>query len=263
MGFPLEGRVAVVTGASRGIGRGCALALAAAGAAVAVNYHVDEQSAHQVTSQIIQAGGRASTIQADVTDRAAVVRLYDQAERDLGPVDIVVANAGASVRRPFLDTTASDLQRTLDVLVFGAFHTLQEGAARLVRSRRAGRMDVIGSIHAWVPFPNAITYNIAKAALHHMARSVAAELLPHRIRVNVVVPGLTDTPGERNFRSEQQLQDAGQQLLLGRLGTAEEVGRLVAFVLSPANDHMTGAVLTADGGIGVHLDLGLRSQPGG
>lgn len=263
MGTDLDGKVALVTGASRGIGRGCALALAREGAAVAVNYRSDEQAAREVVARIGQAGGRAYAIQADITDRTAVVRLYDQAEDELGPVDIVVANAGASVRRPFLETTPDDLRRTLDVLVFGAFHTLQEGAARLVRGRRAGRMVVIGSIHAWVPFSNAMTYNTAKAALHHMARSMAAELLSYDIHVNVAVPGLTDTPGERNFRSEAQLQEAAQRLPMGRMGTPDEVGRLVAFLVSPANDYMTGSVVTADGGIGVNLDLGLRSQPGG
>ena len=263
MGRPLEGRVALVTGGSRGIGRGCALALAAAGAAVAVNYRADEQSALEVTTRIAQAGGKAVAMQADVTDRAAVARLYDHAERELGPVDIVVANAGSSVRRPFLETTADDFRRTLDILVFGTFHTLQEGAARLIRAERTGRMVVIGSIHAWVPFPNAITYNTAKAALHHMARSMAAELLPYHIHVNVLVPGLTDTPGERNFRTDAQLQEVARQLPMGRMGTPEEVGRLVAILVSDDNDYMTGSVVTADGGLSVNLNLGLRSQPGG
>ena len=259
----LEGRVALVTGGSRGIGRGCALALARAGAAVAVGYLQDGASAGGVVRQIEAGGGRALAARADVTDREAVRGLYAAAEERLGLVDVVVANAGSSVRRSLLETGEADLRRTLDVVVLGAFHTLQEGAARLVRAGRPGRMVAIGSVHAWVPFPNALSYNAAKAALHQMVVSMAGELLPYGIQVNVVVPGLTDTPGERAFRSEAQLREAARSLPMGRMGTAEEVGNLVAFLLSPLNSYMAGSVVTADGGIGVNLNLGLRSQPGG
>jgi glucose 1-dehydrogenase len=259
----LDGQTALVTGGSRGIGRGCVLALAAAGAAVAVNYHRDRGSAEEVVRQVRAAGGRAMAIQADVADRAAVAAMYDSAERDLGTVSLVISNAGSSVRRSVLDTSEQDLRITLDVQLIGAFHTLQEGARRLVAAGRAGRMIVIGSVHAWMPFPNALSYNIAKAGLHHMAVSMAAELLPYHIHVNVVVPGLTDTPGERAFRSEAELQEAAGALPVRRMGTPEEVGGLVAFLLSPANDYMTGSVVTADGGVSVTLAAGLRSQPGG
>jgi glucose 1-dehydrogenase len=260
----LAGQVALVTGAAKGIGRGCALALAEAGASVVVGYRADEMAARQVAAEITTAGGQAIVIQADVTDRAAIVELYDRAEHALGPVSIVVASAGASIRRSLFETTEADLRSTLDLLVLGAFHTLQEGAARLVHRALPGRLVAIGSIHAWVPFPNALSYNVGKAALHHLVATMAAELLPYRILANVVVPGLTDTPGERNFRTEAELQEAALNLPLRRMGSSREVGQLVAFIVSPQNDYMTGSVITADGGLMVSLSPGgLTSQPGG
>ena len=258
----LAGSVALVTGAGQGIGRGCALALAEAGAAVAVN-DIDSGLAGSVVREVEALGARGMAVPADVTDRSQMNGVFDSIERKLGAADIIISNAGWSIRRPLLETTDDHLRQTLDVIVFGTFHTFQEAARRLIAAGRGGSMVTIGSVHVQIPFRNSVTYNTAKAALHNMARSFAAELVEHGIRVNVIVPGLTDTPGERRFRTDEELAAAASSLPMGRMASPEEVGRFVRFMVSPESAYMTGSIVTVDGGIGVSLSAGLRSQPGG
>lgn len=256
------GKVALVTGAGAGIGRGCAHALGAAGAAVVVN-DIDAAAAERVTSEIRDLGGTAIAVQADTTELAQVRQIYDAAEAALGTVRVVVSCVGTSIRRPWLEVTPDQLRQTIDLIVFSAFHTLQEGARRMLAASQGGRMVTIGSVHADIPFRDSITYNVAKAALRSLTRSFAAELVAHGILVNEVVPGLTDTPGERKYRTEQELQQAGRSLPMGRMATPEEIGRLVRFVVSDANPYMTGSVIPADGGLGVTLTAGLKPPTGG
>ncbi len=258
----LEGKIALVTGAGAGIGRGCALALADAGASVIVN-DIDSAASEAVVRKCEERGSRALAVCADMTDSREVVRVYDVAERQWGPVQIVVSCVGTSVRRPLLETTAEQLHRTVELIVYSAFHTLQEGARRMIAAAQPGRMVTIGSLHADVPFRDSITYNIAKAGLRSLTRSFAAELVTHGILVNEVVPGLTDTPGERKYRTEEELAKVGRSLPLGRMASPDEIGRLVRFIVSDENPYMTGSIITADGGLGVTLTGGLKPPTGG
>lgn len=244
----LSGRVAVVTGASRGIGRGCALALARHGARVVVNYHTHADEAQEVVEAIGAMGGEAIAYGASVADRPAVDAMFARALDDFGQVDIVVANAALSIRGPFLELSVEDVARTWDVSLWGVFHTCQAGARAMVPRGRGGKIVVISSVMAFMPFGHSVPYNAAKAAINQMAYTIAAELAPHRINVNVVEPGWTDTPGERRFTDDETLYAAGRQLPWGRLGTIEDIGHAVAFLASDAADYITGANLRVDGG---------------
>jgi glucose 1-dehydrogenase len=244
----LKGRVAVVTGASRGIGRGCALALAGAGARVVVNYRTHAEEAQEVVAAIEALGSEAIAHGASVADRAAVDEMFARALEYFGQVDIVVANAALSIRGSFLELSVEDVARTWDVSLWGVFHTCQAGARLMVPRGHGGKIVVISSVMAFMPFGHSVPYNAAKAGIEQMAYTIAAELTPYRINVNVVEPGWTDTPGERRFTDDETLYAAGRQLPWGRLGTIEDVGAAVAFLASDAADYITGANLRVDGG---------------
>lgn len=244
----MSGRVAVVTGASRGIGRGCALALARQGARVVVNYNTHADEAAEVVAAIEALGGEAIPHGASVADRPAVDGMFQRALDAFGRVDIVVANAALSVRGPFLELSVEDVARTWDVSLWGVFHTCQAGARAMVAHGQGGKIVVISSVMASMPYAHSVPYNTAKAGINHMAATIATELAPHRINVNVIEPGWTDTPGERRFTDEETLYAAGRQLPWGRLGTIEDVGEACAFLSSDAADYITGANLRVDGG---------------
>jgi glucose 1-dehydrogenase len=140
-------------------------------------------------------------------------------------------------------------RKTIEVSLFGAYYTLRAAANVMMKQNQGGSIVIVSSPHAVIPFPNAMSYNIAKAGLDSMARSAAMELLPYKIRVNGFHPGWTDTPGERKFFSEETIKVAGQAMPWGRLGTSEEMARGIYFLLDPANDYMTGIILTMDGGL--------------
>ncbi len=250
----LQDQIALVTGASRGIGRAIALALAEAGAHVAINYRSHDGEAEEVAAAIRQAGGSASLHRADVADQSAVDALVERIVAERGRLDIAVTNACFSDREPFYDADMDGFHRTLDVTMWGAFYTLRAASRAMIARRRAGderggSIVVISSPHAYVPVPRAMAYNMSKAALDQMARTAAIELAEFRIRVNLIHPGWIDTPGERKYASEEQIQRSGEKLPWGRLGQPEEIARGVVFVCDPRSDYMTGSSLLIDGGI--------------
>ncbi len=245
----LTGKVALITGASRGIGRGCAEQMARCGADVAINYRSHGDEADEVADVVRSLGHRASTFGADVSDRAAVDAMVEGATKELGRVDIVVANAYYSRRQPFLDLDVDDVRRTLDVTLIGAFHVAQAGARQMVQQGEGGSILFISSVLSFLPMPTSMPYNAAKAGMNQMAMTIAVEMAEHRIRVNVIQPGWTDTPGERQFSSEEQLREGAKRLPWKRLGTPEDLGKAAAFLASDDADYITGATLKVDGGM--------------
>ncbi|HEY3109345.1 MAG TPA: SDR family NAD(P)-dependent oxidoreductase [Chloroflexota bacterium] len=243
----LDGKVALVSGASRGIGRACAVALAEDGADVLVNYLSHTEDAAETVGRIEALGRRAIAYRADVSDRAQVDAMVAAALERLGRLDAVVANAYRSVRQPFLEVTPEGLAATLSVTLFGAFHVCQAGARAMVERGVEGSVTIVGSIHGEVAFAGATSYNLAKFGLTGMALTAANELARHRVRVNVINPGWIDTPGERNFASEEELRAAAQALPWRRLGRPSEIGRVAAFLASDDASFISGAVLRADG----------------
>jgi glucose 1-dehydrogenase len=244
----LAGKSAIVTGGSRGIGRSTALALAQAGADVAVNYYSNRAEAEGLAEAVRKLGRKALVLQGDVSDQAAVERMVQMTVAEFGRLDIAVSNAVYSDREPFYTAKMEGFRRTIDVTMWGAFYLLRAAAQQMIAQGEGGSIVMISSPHAWIPCPNAMAYNMAKAATDHMARTAATELYDHRIRVNIVHPGWIDTPGERKFAEEEQIKAAAKKLPWGRMGTPEEIGRGVVFLCDPASDYLTGSALLIDGG---------------
>jgi len=252
----LEGRVALITGAARGIGSGIALCMAREGADVAVLDRANEAAAAQVVQQIQSMGRRAIFIKTDVTDRVALAEAFAKVVHDFGRVDIAVANAGLSVRQSVVDLKWEDVERTLGVTQFGVFHTCQMAAQQMLKqgprnddTHNGGKIIVTSSIHEEWPVPGSAAYNMAKAAVNHLVRTMAVELAAHRINVNVINPGWIDTPGERAFFSEEEIQEGGRKLPWGRIGTIEDIGKAAVFLASDDADYITGTMLRVDGGM--------------
>lgn len=254
-----EGKVALITGASLGIGRGIALSLAQEGANVIVNYRSHQTEAEEVAAEIEQMGGKALIWQADVSDRDAVKQMVAGAVEHFGKLDVAVANAAISIREPVVDATWENVERTIQVSQFGVFHTCQLAAQQMtkqpINGRSRGKIVVISSIHEEMAPVASGAYNMAKAAINHLARTMAAELASAKINVNVVNPGWIDTPGERRFYSESEIAEAGKRIPWGRIGVPEDIGKAVAYLASDDADYVTGTVLRVDGGFIVGLSL--------
>jgi glucose 1-dehydrogenase len=246
---PLAGKAALVTGASAGIGRATALALARAGADVAVNYLTYPEAAAEVAAQVQALGRRVLLLPADVADQQAVEDMVARTAATFGRLDIYVSNAAHSDEALFYEADLAGFRRTVDVTMWGAFYGLRGAANQMIRQRQGGNVVVISSPHAVCAIPTSMAYNMAKAAIDQMARTAALELAPHRIRVNIVYPGWTDTPGERKYFTEETLRRAGAALPWGRLARAEEIARGVLFLADPASEYVTGTTLCIDGGI--------------
>jgi glucose 1-dehydrogenase len=244
----LNGKIALVTGASRGIGRAAAIALAKAGADVAINYRSHADEAETAAQDVRATGRRALLVEADAGDRPAVERMVDQTITHFGRLDIAVTNAVYSDRDIFYQADIEGFERTVQVTMWGAFYTLRAATRQMIEQGDGGSIVVVSSPHAFIPVPRSMAYNMSKAAIDQMARTAAIELVEHRIRVNIIHPGWIDTPGERKFATEEQIQRGGEKLPWNRLGRPEEIGRGVVFLCDPASDYITGSALGIDGG---------------
>jgi len=248
-GVDLRGRVAVVTGASLGIGRATAIALGKAGASVVVNYRSSADKAQEVVQLIEEAGSKAIAAAGDVSDLAAVEALVGLAVRKFGKLDIAVSNAAYSDREVFYEADMAGFRRTVDVTMWGAFHLMRAATQQMIKQGQGGAIALVSSPHAFIPAPRAMAYNMSKAAIEHAARTAAIEVAQFKIRINIVQPGWTDTPGELKFATRETLDTAGAKIPLGRLGTAEEMADGILFLCDPKHSYMTGAALLIDGGI--------------
>ncbi len=246
MELKLSGKTALVTGSSRGIGRAIAVEFAREGANLAINYARHRDEAESVANEIRALGRQATTHQADVGRREQVESMFAAATTSQR-LDIVVANAAFSIRKPLLDLTVEDVEKTWAVSLWGVFHACQL-AARHMAANGGGNIIIISSVHAFRPYPRASPYNGAKAAINQMAATWALELADKGIRVNVIEPGWTDTPGERQFYNEEALAAGGAKLPLGRLAAPEEVARAAVFLASNDSSYVLGSVLRVDGG---------------
>ena len=245
----LSGKRAIVSGASLGIGRAVAIELARSGAEVVINYRSHEQDALQAVAECEEAGGKAHAVKADFGEEQQIQSLVEQSIQLMGGIDIVVSNAVYSDRHLFLDSDLNEFRKTIDVSMWGAFHFVRSACRQMVEQNQGGNVVVISSPHAHMAIPGAMAYNMAKAANDQMAKTAACELAQHRIRVNIIHPGWTDTPGERKFFSEETLKAEGAKLPWGRLGKPEEIGRGVCFLCDAGSEYITGSTLTIDGGI--------------
>jgi glucose 1-dehydrogenase len=241
-----SGKVSIVTGASRGIGRAIALEMAKAGAEVAINCLSEDDDSHETEKMLRATGRQVLVCYGDVSDYQAVESHVSAVVESFGHVDIAVANAAYSVREPFCDADLKAFRRTMDVTMWGAFNLFRTAANQMIRQATGGALLAVSSPHAFIPVRGSMAYNMAKAAVDQMARTAAVELAEHRIRVNILHPGWTDTPGERRFNSDEQIAIASQHLLWKRLASAEEIARAAVFLCDPTNDYISGSSLIVD-----------------
>lgn len=247
--FPLRDRVALITGSSQGIGRATAIAFGRAGAKVIVNYRSNPELADEVVAAIREVGSDAIAVRCDVSDQAAVEAMVAEGVAKFGRLDICVTNAVYSDREVFYLADMAGFKRTIDVTMWGAFYAMRASAQQMIKQGQGGSVVIVSSPHAFIPAPRAMAYNMSKAALEHMARTAAIEVAEFKIRVNVIQPGWTDTPGELKFASRDTLDTAGAKIPLGRLGTSDEMAESILFLVDPRNEYITGAQLLVDGGI--------------
>jgi glucose 1-dehydrogenase len=216
---------------------------------VAINFRSHPEEAEEVAREIRAAGAKALLVQADVADQKAVEQMVARAASEFGSLDFFVSNAAYSDRELMLNPNMEGFHRTIDVSMWGAFYGVRASAQQMVKQGRGGSIVVVSSPHAVIAIPTAMAYNMAKAAIDHMARTAAIELVGHRIRVNIVHPGWIDTPGERKFFTDEQMEIGGKNLPWKRLGRPEEIAKAVNYVLSDDAEYMTGATLSIDGGV--------------
>jgi 3-oxoacyl-[acyl-carrier protein] reductase len=244
----LDGQTALVTGGSRGIGRAIALEMAREGADVAVNYRRDAEAAERTAREIRALGRRALTVQADVSDAAAVERMVAGVLGELGRLDIVVANSGVASRpAPVADLPLEEWHRVLDVDLNGAFYTCRATAAKLA-AQRSGSVILVSSVGADLCAPFGAPYYVSKAGVNALTKVLAKELAPAGVRVNCIAPGfvLSDM-GERMKKA------LGEEMLLsgiplGRGGRPEEIGKLAVYLASADAAWITGKIYRIDGG---------------
>jgi 3-oxoacyl-[acyl-carrier protein] reductase len=239
-------RVALVTGSSRGIGRGIALQLAQDGWAVAINYLQQKEKAEALVEQLRSEGCEAIAVQADVANRQAVRNMVAAVETALGPVELLVNNAGVAGQCLFQDVTDEMWDRYMGVNLGGARNTIQAVLPHMLHEKRGCILN-ISSMWGLRGASCEVTYSCTKAALIALTRSLAMELAPSHIRVNCIAPGVIHTDMVQVLGTEV-LADLAQQTPLGRLGTPEDIAHAAAFLASEKASFITGQVLTIDGG---------------
>ncbi|HET6372323.1 MAG TPA: 3-oxoacyl-ACP reductase FabG [Candidatus Polarisedimenticolia bacterium] len=242
----MKGRVTLITGASRGIGRAIAMRLAAQGGDLALLAR-DEASLSTVAAAAREQGVNAAVYPADMADASAVEAAVGKAAADLGGVHHVVANAGITVDQLVMRLKREDWERVLSVNLSGAFHLVHAALPAMLRARY-GRIVFISSIAGLMGNPGQAAYSASKAGLIGLAKSVAKEVGSRGITVNVVAPGLIETDMARAL-PEQRREEMISHVPLGRLGTAEEVAGTVSFLLGEDAAYVTGAVLNVSGGL--------------
>jgi glucose 1-dehydrogenase/3-oxoacyl-[acyl-carrier protein] reductase len=245
----LKDKVALVTGAGRGIGRGIAEVFADEGAHVAVNYIENPDEAERVAEWVRSKGRRATTAKADVANRAEVEAMFAKVWKELGPIDVLVNNAGIETIVPFLDLTDEQWTRLTDTNLRGNWLCSQVYCRRVVSEKLKGNVVNIGSIQAAKVLPGRTHYAPTKLGLEALTRNMSAEMTPLGIRVNCVHPGLIDTPmTEWVMKSPDILPIILNQISLGRPGQPREIGRVVAFLASDDASYLTGQSIHVEGG---------------
>lgn len=252
----LDGKIALVTGSAQGIGFGCAVALAEAGADIVLNDKPGGTCLSEAAARIEDLGRKCWPIEANVFAPEGGQSLVDRAVAEAGQIDILVSNPAYSLRCGFLDFPHDEFAKVVDGTFQSGFRISQAVARHMVERGQGGKIVFISSVQGEMPFARSAPYGASKAAVNLFTQTVAVELFPHRINVNAIEPGWIDTPNERATFTGETLQKEGEKLPWGRLGQPEDIGRAAAFLCSGAADYITGTILPVDGGFRLkHLRL--------
>lgn len=246
----LKGKVAIVTGASQGIGQGIAKRLGCEGAKVIVDYIGTPEGAEETERAIREAGGEGEIVQADVTREDEIQKLVEAAWSRFGSADILVNNAGMEKKSDFWDTPEAEFDKVMAVNLRGPFFLTQAFVRRLRDAKRPGRIVNISSVHEDMAFPGFTTYCCSKGGMRMMMRNLAVELGPLGITVNNVAPGAIQTPINKALLQDKPKLDALlHNIPMGRLGTPEDVAGLVAYLASDDAAYVSGSTYVIDGGL--------------
>jgi len=272
--YSLEGKLALVTGAGTGIGRGVALELARQGADVALSYASSSQGALEAVEEVKGMGRRATAIQADLSKVSECLRLVDEAAAFLGGLDGLVSNAGVTATIKFLDMTEEKFDRIFNLNIRGEYFCAQQAVRHMLKRGKelrrlhpertwAGASIVnTSSVHGFVGCPGHSAYAGTKGAINAFSRELAVELCPSHIRVNVIAPGTIEVPSYFTLDPEYTREAGNVIVPWGRVGLPADVGYLAAYLLSDASEFMTGQVLYFDGGLTAKMALPFQPKEG-
>lgn len=244
----LKNRIAIVTGAARGIGLGCATALAEEGASIVLVDRPGSEELAGAAESIRSLGVPCHPVEADTFSREGCESVLAAALEQFGDLDILVSVPAYNRRASFLEYDGAVFEDILRSALLGGFHMSQLVCRHLVAKGKPGKVAFVSSVLARVPNARCLAYSASKAALNTMMQTMAVELFEHRINVNCIEPGWIDTPGERAHYTDETIAAEARKLPWGRLGTPEDIGRAAAFLCSDDADYVTGTILPVDGG---------------
>lgn len=259
----LQGQVALVTGASSGIGTGVAKALGEAGAKVVVNYSRSAKGAEATVAEIKAGGGEAMAIQADVSQEDQVIRMFQQIFDTYGTIDILINNAGLQKDSPFPDMTLEDWNTVIGINLTGQFLCAREAVKEFIRrgvvperSRAAGKIICISSVHEVIPWAGHCNYAASKGGVMLLMKSMAQELAPYKIRINSIGPGAIKTPINRDAWETPEAEAKLLKLIpYNRVGESEDIGKAAVWLASDESDYVHGVTLFVDGGMTLYPEF--------
>lgn len=252
----LKDKVALVTGAGSGIGRGIATRFALEGAHVAVNYLPGGDRKVAAEAEVAAFATPSIAVAADVSKRAEVEAMVAEVVKQLGRIDIVVNNAGIEIKRPFLEVTDDEWNKVLNVNLYGSFVVSQAAARQMAKQGNGGKIIYISSVHEDIPFPEFTAYCASKGGVRMMMRNLAMELAPHQINVNNIAPGAIATPiNQAVLNDPQASKNAISEIPWGRFGKPEEVASVAVFLAGDESEYVTGSTYYVDGGLTQQVTL--------
>ncbi len=246
----LQNKVALITGANSGIGRGIATRFAAEGAHVAVNYLPGGHRTEDAESEVAAFPTASLAVPGDVSKREDVERMVRDVVAKFGRLDIVVNNAGIEINKPFLETSDDEWNRVLNVNLFGSYLVSQVAAKQMVAQKQGGKLLFVSSVHEDIPFPGYTAYCASKGAIRMMMRNLAMEFAQYKINVNNIAPGAIATPINQSVLSDPTaLANAISEIPWGRFGRPDEVASVALFLASDESEYVTGSTYYVDGGL--------------
>lgn len=246
----LENKVALITGASSGIGKGIVMEFVRQGAKVVINHYPNDKEAASAAEMVKNLGKNTVAFPADVSKRDQVEQMFANAVAHFGRVDIVVSNAGIEKQIPFQDITDDDWNNIMSVNLYGSFVVSQTAVRQMIKQGNGGKVLFISSVHEDIPFPNHTIYCASKGGVRMMMRNMAVDLAPHQINVNNIAPGAIATPiNQAVLDNPKEKSNAISEIPWGRFGTPDEVAKVAVFLASDDSEYVTGSTYYVDGGM--------------